>query len=154
MLRNEFSTALKDAMKAKDQRAVSTIRLIMAAVKDRDIAARSDGNAEGISDTEVMRVLQTMVKQRQESIQLYRQGGRDELAAQEEEEIGVINRFLPEPMSDEEIAQAVAAVIAETGASTLKDMGPTMAALRERYAGRMDFSKASGVLKQRLGGGK
>jgi len=152
MLRDEFSAALKEAMKAKDQRATSTIRLIMAAVKDRDIAARGDGNAEGIGDADVMRVLQTMVKQRQESIAMYEQGGRQELADQEAEEIEIIRRFLPEQMSDDEIAAAVAAVIAETGAATLKDMGPTMAALRERYTGRMDFGKASAVLKQRLGG--
>jgi len=152
MLRDEFSTALKDAMKAKDQRAVSTVRLIMAAVKDRDIAARGEGNAEGIGEEAVMRVLQTMIKQRQESILLYRQGGREDLAAQEEEEIGIIRRFLPEQMSDEETARAVEALVAETGAKTLKDMGPTMAALRERFAGRMDFGKASAALKQRLGG--
>jgi len=152
MLRDEFSTALKQAMKAKDQRATSTIRLIMAAVKDRDIAARSDGNAEGIDDADVMRVLQTMIKQRQESIQLYEQGGRYELAEQESDEIKIIRRFLPEQMSDSEIAAAVAAVLEETGGCTLKDMGPCMAALRERYAGRMDFGKASGVLKRRLAG--
>ena len=152
MLRDEFSTALKEAMKAKDQLATTTIRLIMAAVKDRDIAARGEGNAEGIGDADVMRVLQTMVKQRQESIAMYEQGGRQELADQEAEEIEIIRRFLPEQMDDDEIAAAVAAVIAETGAATLKDMGPTMAALRERYAGRMDFGKASAVLKQRLAG--
>ena len=152
MLRDEFSTELKVAMKAKEARATSTIRLIMAAVKDRDIAARGNGNAEGIPDDEVMRVLQTMVKQRQESIALYEQGGRQELADQEAEEIGIIRRFLPEQMSDDEIAAAVAALAEETGASTLKHMGPTMAALRERFAGRMEFGKASAALKQRLGG--
>lgn len=152
MLRDEFSAALKEAMKAKDQRATSTIRLIMAAVKDRDIAARGDGKAEGIGDSEVMRVLQTMVKQRQESIAMYQQGGRQELADQEAEEIEIIRRFLPEQMDEKEIAAAVQTVIEATGATTLKDMGPAMAALRERYAGRMDFGKASAVLKQRLGG--
>lgn len=152
MLRDEFSTALKGAMKGKDQRATSTIRLIMAAVKDRDIAARGNGNPDGIADDEVMRVLQTMIKQRQESIIMFEKGGRQELADQEAGEIDIIRGFLPEQMTDQAIADAVAALVAETGAATLKDMGPTMAALRERFAGRMDFGKASGVLKQHLGG--
>lgn len=152
MLRDEFSAALKGAMKGKDKRATSTIRLIMAAVKDRDIAARGNGNADGIADDEVMRVLQTMIKQRQESIVLYEKGDRQELADQESDEIGIIRRFLPEQMTDAEVADAVAALVAESGAATLKDMGPTMAALRERFAGRMDFGKASAALKQHLGG--
>ncbi len=152
MLRDEFSAALKGAMKGKDKRATSTIRLIMAAVKDRDIAARGNGNPDGIADDEVMRVLQTMIKQRQESIVMYEKGDRQELADQEADEIVIIRRFLPEQMSDADIADAVAALVAESGAATLKDMGPTMASLRERFAGRMDFGKASAVLKQRLGG--
>ena len=152
MLRDDFSAALKEAMKTKDQRAVSTIRLIMAAVKNRDIAARGAGNADGVPDDEVMRVLQTMIKQRQESITLYKQGRRDDLADQEAEEIDIIRRFLPQQMTGPEIEQAVAALIDETGASSLKDMGPAMAELRRRFAGRMDFGRASAVLKQRLGG--
>jgi uncharacterized protein YqeY len=152
MLRDEFSTALKGAMKGKDKRATSTIRLIMAAVKDRDIAARGNGNPDGIADDEVMRVLQTMIKQRQESIVMFEKGSRQELADQEADEIDIIRGFLPEQMTDQAIADAVAALVAETNAATLKDMGPTMAALRERFAGRMDFGKASGVLKQHLSG--
>jgi len=152
MLRDQFSAALKEAMKSKDQPAVSTVRLIMAAIKDRDIAARGDGNSDGIPDDEVMRVLQTMIKQRRESITLYQKGGREDLASQEAAEIDIIERFLPEQMDEAEIEQTVEKLIGETGASSLKDMGPSMALLRERYAGRMDFGKASAVLKKRLCG--
>jgi uncharacterized protein YqeY len=152
MLRDDINGALKDAMKAKNPRAVSTLRLILAAIKDRDIAARGDGNADGIDEEGVMRVLQTMVKQRQESIKLYEQGGRQDLVDQESEEVEIIRSFLPEPMTADEIAAAVAAAIEEQGASSIKDMGPTMALLRDRYAGRMDFGRASALLKERLAG--
>ena len=140
-------------MKAKRPRAVSTLRLILAAIKDRDIAARGDGDTDGISDDAVMKVLQTMIKQRQDSIKLYEQGGRPELAEQETEEIEIIRGFLPEQMSDEEIVEAVASVIDTLGAASLKDMGRSMGHLREHFAGRMDFGKASALLKERLGGG-
>lgn len=153
MLRDDINQALKDAMKAKDARAVSTLRLILAAIKDRDIAARGEGNAEGIGDAEVMKVLETMVKQRRESIALYAKGGRQDLVEQETAEIGIIQRFLPEQMSEDEIAAAVEGAVAELGAVSLKDMGRTMAYLRERYAGRMDFAKAGALLKARLGAG-
>jgi uncharacterized protein YqeY len=149
-LRTRLNDALKSAMKAKDARAVSTVRLILAALKDRDIAARSKGNHEGIDDAEILQMLQTMVKQREESIALYEKGGRLELAQQEQEEIDIIRSYLPKQLSDEEIARAVKEVVAELGAANLKDMGRTMAALRERYAGQMDFAKASGVLKAQL----
>ncbi|HVO16529.1 MAG TPA: GatB/YqeY domain-containing protein [Alphaproteobacteria bacterium] len=149
-LRTRLNDALKSAMKAKDARAVSTVRLILAALKDRDIAARSKGNHEGIDDAEILQMLQTMVKQREESIALYEKGGRLELAQQEQEEIDIIRGYLPKQLSDEEIARAVKEVVAELGAANLKDMGRTMAALRERYAGQMDFAKASGVLKAQL----
>jgi uncharacterized protein YqeY len=149
-LRTRLNDALKSSMKAKDQRAVSTVRLILAALKDRDIAARSKGNHEGIDDAEILQMLQTMVKQREESISLYEKGGRLELAQQEQEEIDIIRGYLPTQLSDAEIAQAVNAVVDELGAKNLKDMGRTMAALRERYAGQMDFAKASGVLKAQL----
>lgn len=152
MLRDDISMALKDAMKSKDKISTATLRLILAAIKDRDIAARTDGNPDGIGDDEVMKVLQTMVKQRQESIKMYEQGGRQELADQEAQEIEIIRAFLPAQMSDEEIEAAVNDLIAETGASSLKDMGPSMAALRERYAGSMDFGKASAILKKALAG--
>ena len=150
MLRKRLNDALKAAMLAKETRAISTIRLILAALKDRDIAARPKGLAAGIPDDEILQLLQAMVKQRRESIELYRQGGRPELAQQEEEEIAIIDRFLPAQMGEAEMAEAVAATIAEIGAAGIKDMGRTMAALKERFAGRMDFAKASAVVKQRL----
>lgn len=150
MLRPQVSEQLKDAMRAKDERAVSTLRLISAAIKDRDIAARSDGITDGVSDDEILQLLQKMIRQRQESIKMYEEGGRLELAQQEREEIEIIERFLPQQLSKEEITATVDQVIAETGASGMKDMGPLMAALRKRYAGVMDFGKASAVAKQRL----
>jgi uncharacterized protein len=151
MLREAFSERLKQAMRAKESRTVSTVRLIMAALKDRDIAARGTGNTEGIPEPEILRLLQGMVKQRRESIALYRQGNRPELAQQEEEEIAVIDSFLPQQMSDEEIAAAVKAAITDTGAAAIKDMGKVMAALRERHAGVIDMARAGPVVKQLLG---
>jgi uncharacterized protein YqeY len=149
-LRTRLADALKTAMKAKDVRAVSTVRLILAALKDRDIAARGKGNHDGIDDAEVLQMLQTMVKQREESISLYEKGGRLELAQQEQEEIDIIRGYLPKQLAEAEIAQAVKDIVAELGATNLKDMGRTMAALRERYAGQMDFAKASSALKAQL----
>ena len=150
-MRQRLNEALKVALKAKDQRAVSTLRLILAALKDRDIALRTKGGGdEGIDEAEILKMLQTMIKQRREAIELYEQGGRLDLAEQEGEEIKVIERFLPKQMSEEEIAGAVGEVIAETGASGIKDMGGVMSELRQRYAGQMDFAKASQVVKQRL----
>ncbi|WP_448203273.1 GatB/YqeY domain-containing protein [Azospirillum sp. sgz302134] len=153
MLRTRLNDALKDAMRAKNQRAVSTVRLILAALKDRDIAARSRGVMDGIDETEMLSMLQSMIKQRGESIKMYEQGGRQELADQEREEIAVIEGFLPTQMSDEEVAAAVKAVAAEVGAASVKDMGKVMAELKARYAGQMDFAKVSGVVKQQLSGG-
>jgi uncharacterized protein len=150
MLREAFSERLKQAMRARESRTVSTVRLIMAALKDRDIAARGTGNTEGIADPEILRLLQGMVKQRRESIALYRQGNRPELAQQEEEEIAVIESFLPQQMSDAEIAAAVKAAIADTGAAAIKDMGKVMAVLRERHAGTIDMARAGPVVKQLL----
>jgi len=152
MLRSQVSEQLKDAMRAKDERAVSTLRLISAAIKDRDIAARSDGITDGVSDDDIMQLLQKMIKQRQESIKLYEEGGRLELAQQEGEEIDIIERFLPKQLSEAEVTAAVDATIADLGSTGMKDMGPLMAALRERYAGVMDFGKASAVAKARLMG--
>jgi uncharacterized protein len=151
MLREAFTERLKTAMLGRDARTVSTVRLILAGLKDRDIAARGGGNQEGVSESEIQRLLQTMVKQRRESITLYRQGNRPELAQQEEEEIAVIESFLPKQMGDEEIAAAVRAAIAETGASGIKDMGKVMGVLRERHAGIIDMGRAGAVVKQRLG---
>jgi hypothetical protein len=150
MLRQRLNDALKDTLKAKDQIGVATVRLILAALKDRDIAARGKGNKEGISEDEILGLLQSMIKQRQESIALYEKGGRCELAEQERGEIAVIERFLPKQMGEAEMVQAVREAISETGAQTLKDMGKIMAALKSRYAGQMDFAKASALVKQTL----
>jgi uncharacterized protein YqeY len=151
MLREAFTERLKTAMRAKDSRTVSTVRLILAGLKDRDIAARGSGNQEGISESEIQRMLQSMVKQRRESIALYLQGNRPELARQEEEEIAIIENFLPKQMSDNEIAEAVDAAIAETGAAGIKDMGKVMGVLRERHAGVIDMARAGAVVKRLLG---
>ena len=153
MLRDSFAERLKQAMRARDGRTVSTVRLIMAALKDRDIAARGSGNPAGIPDPEILRLLQGMVKQRRESIVLYRQGKRADLAAQEEAEIAVIESFMPRQMSEDEIAGAAKAAIAETGAAGGKDMGKVMAVLRERHAGVLDMARAGAVVKQLLGSG-
>lgn len=151
MMRQQLNDALKAAMLGKDARTVSTVRLILAALKDRDIAARPRGLTDGIPDDEVLALLQAMVKQRRESIALYKQGGRQDLVDQESQEIAVIERFLPAQMSEAETAEAVGGVLAEIGAEGLKDMGRCMAVLKERFAGRMDFTKASAVVKSRLG---
>jgi uncharacterized protein len=151
MLREAFSERLKAAMRAKDARTLSTVRLVIAGLKDRDIAARGAGNPGGIADAEILRMLQGMVKQRRESIALYRQGNRPELAEQEEAEIAVIESFLPRQMSDDEIAAAAKAAIADTGAAGPRDMGRVMAALRERHAGVIDLARAGAAVKQLLG---
>ena len=150
MLRTRLSDALKIAMKGKDAPTVSTLRLILAAIKDRDIAARAKGNKDGVTDDEVLSLLQSMIKQRHESISLYEKGGRMELAHREAEEIAVIEEFLPEQMGDEEMVAVITAVIGDVGATSLKDMGKAMAALKENHAGTMDFSKASAMVKERL----
>ena len=151
MLREAFTERLKSAMRAKDTRALSAVRLILAGLKERDVAARSSGNQEGIADPEILRLLQGMIKQRRESIALYQQGNRPELAQQEEEEIAVIETFLPRQMSDAETTAAVQAAIADVGAAGVKDMGKVMAALRERHAGVIDLARAGAVVKRLLG---
>ena len=150
MLREQISAALKDAIKSKDTCATATLRLINAATKDRDIAARDKGNQEGISDDEILSLLQSMIKQRNESAAAYEKGNRQDLADAEREEIKVIQRFLPEQLSDDEVADADDAVIQETGADCIKDMGKCMGALKQKFAGRMDFSKASALVKEKL----
>ena len=150
MLRDRLNEALKEATLAKDTCATATIRLILAALKDRDIAVRSKDNSDAIDDDDILRLLQTMVKQRRESIEMYRKGNRDDLADRESREIEVIQRFLPEQMGDASVTEAVEQVISDVGARGLKEMGKVMSALRERYAGRMDFAKASAVAKQKL----
>ena len=150
MLRERLREELKLATLARDQHKLSTLRLILAALKDRDIAARGNGHTDGVSDDEILQLLTKMVKQRRDSIRLYEQGGRIDLAGREAEEIAIIETFLPRQLDDDEIAAAIAEVIAHVGAKGLKDMGPTMAALKGRYAGRMDFAKAGRLVKQRL----
>jgi len=150
MLRQRLNDALKEAMKARDLRTVSTIRLVLAQLKDRDIAARPGGNTGGIAEGEIVEMLGKMVKQRQESIVLYKQGNRPDLVQHEEEEIAIIERFMPKQLDGEESAAAIDAALAETGAQSLKDMGRVMALLKERFAGRLDFAKAGALVKQRL----
>jgi uncharacterized protein YqeY len=151
MLRQRLNDELKAAMKSRDQRATSTLRLILAALKDRDIAARPRGITDGVDETEIIDMLQKMVRQRQESIELYKKGNRPELVEQEQGEITMIERFLPQKMSETETAMAIESAIKELGAASIKDMGKVMAALKERYAGRMDFAKVGAQVKQKLG---
>ena len=151
MLRERLDSALKEGLKAKDKCTVSTVRLILAAVKERDIAARGkSGDETHVDDNEIQALLQTMVKQRRESIEMYDKGGRTDLADREAREIGVIERFLPKQMDEDAIKDAVEVIIAETGASGLKEMGMVMAALRERHPGAMDFGKAGAMAKAAL----
>ncbi|MBB4347260.1 MULTISPECIES: GatB/YqeY domain-containing protein [Rhizobiaceae] len=149
MMREKLTESMKEAMKAKDSRRLSTVRLIQSAVKDRDIANRGVGK-DAATDDEILQILQKMVKQREESAKIYQDAGRAELASQEREEIDVLKTFMPEQLSDEKVGEIVAAVVAEIGAAGMKDMGKVMAILRERYAGQMDFAKASGVIKAKL----
>ena len=151
MLRERLSDALKTAMKAKEQRAVSTLRLILAALKDRDLAARASGNTDSINDEQIFELLTKMIRQRHESIKLYEQGGRVDLAQREAEEIDIVTSFLPRQLDDVEVDEAVREAIADIGATGLKDMGRAMAALKTRYAGRMDFAKASALVRKQLG---
>jgi len=153
MLRERLNDRLRSAMKGREKRAVSTVRLILTAIKDRDIAARGKGDGDEISDQDILQVLQTMVRQRHESITLYEQGGRLELAEQEADEIEIIESFLPERLDEAATEEAIRSVVGEIGASSIKDMGRTMAILRERYAGQIDFAKASAVVKQQLSAG-
>ncbi|ANM11534.1 GatB/YqeY domain-containing protein [Rhizobium redzepovicii] len=149
MLRDQLATQLKEAMKAKNAERLSTVRLIQAAVKDRDIANRGTGK-EQASDDEILQILAKMVKQRDESAKIYEENSRPELAAKERAEITVIQDFMPKQLSDSEVRANVSAIIAETGAAGAKDMGKVMAALKERYAGQMDFAKASATVKELL----
>lgn len=148
-MREQINEALKTAIKAQDKRRMSTLRLVNAAIKDRDIAARSH-DKKSVSDAEVLDILAKMVKQRLESIKTYTEGGRPELAQQEQEEIDIITTFMPKQLSEDEIRNAVIELMDEVGCAGLKDMGKTMGALKERYAGRMDFSKANKVVKDQL----
>src|SRR5690348_600970 len=150
MLRDDINTAVKEAMKAKDERKLSTLRMVNSTIKNADIAARGEGKPP-LSDADLLAVLQKMIKQRQEAVELYDKGGRAELAAQEREEIAVISAYLPKQMSEDEVRSAIAAAVTETGAAGIKDMGKVIAALKAKYAGQMDFAKASGLVKTALG---
>ena len=149
-MRDRITEAMKQALKAKDQAALGTMRLIMAALKDRDIAARGNGNQDGISDDDILSMLQTMIKQRNESAKMYRDGDRIELAEAEEAEIAIIQSFLPAQLDETEMNEAIKATIAETGASSVKDMGQVMASLKANFAGQMDFSAVSQMVKSIL----
>lgn len=149
MLRARLTTEMKEAMKAGDKERLATVRMIQAALKDRDIEARGNGK-DPISDDEILSLLQKMIKQRTESANVYEQGGRPELAANERAEIAIIESFLPQQMDEAETQAAIDAAIAETGAAGPKDMGKVIAALKGAYAGRMDFGKASGLVKTAL----
>lgn len=149
MLREQISQALTAALKARDTTRTSTLRLILAAVKDRDIANRTAGK-EAVTDEELLGILSKMIKQREESAKIYEDAGRTELASGERQEIEIIAGFLPKQLSDDEVQAACAAVIQELGAAGLRDMGKCMAVLKERFPGQMDFAKASGILKSLL----
>ena len=150
MLREEIKLKLNEALKNKDKKCTSTLRLVLAAMKDRDIAARSKGNNTGISEDEIKLLLQTMIKQRKESSQIYEKAGRDDLLKAEKEEIKIISNFLPKQMSEEEIIVAIDLVIDETKSKSIKDMGNIMSNLKEKYAGRCDFSIVSKLARERL----
>ena len=149
-MRENIATAMKQALKDKDQAALGTMRLIMAALKDRDIAARGNGNPDGISDDDILGLLQTMIKQRAESAKMYRDGDRPELADAEEAEIAVIKCFLPAQLDDKEMQAAIANAFDQIGASSVKDMGQVMSFLKRNYSGQMDFSAASQEVKTAL----
>lgn len=150
MLRNSLNEALKTALKSQEKCEISTLRLILAALKDRDIAARGDGEGEGIGEDEILEMLNKMVRQRRDSAEVYRGNGRPELADKEEREIEVVRRFLPRPLNDDEMQGAIGDVIGELEARTIEDMGKVMGTLKQRFAGRMDFGKASALVKEQL----
>jgi uncharacterized protein len=149
VLRDDINKALTEAMKAKNERAVSTLRMVNSALKNADIEARGSGKPQ-LGDAEVLSLLQKMIKQRQESVELYKKGNRADLVKQEEEEIAIISGYLPKQMSDAEMGAAIDAAIKETGAAGMKDMGKVIGALRAKYAGQMDMGKASGAVKAKL----
>ena len=149
-LREQFNDSLKEAMKAKDQKRLGTLRLINAAIKDRDIAARTETSRDLLSDDDLLGLLAKMIKQREDSIAAYEAGNRPELAKAEREEIDIIRGYMPKQMGADEMKAAFAKVIAETGAAQMKDMGKVMGALKERFAGQMDFGKASAAVKEAL----
>lgn len=151
MLRQTITDSLKNAMKARDERTTSAFRMILAGLKERDIEARAKGNKDGIGDAEIMAMLQNMIKQRRDSVDMYVKGGRTDLADKENAEIAILQKLLPQQMDDAALAKVVKDLVAELGATSVKDMGKVMAALKERHAGSVDMAKAGGVVKQHLG---
>ena len=151
MLRDDINNAVKEAMKAKNERKLSTLRMVNSTIKNADIEARGQGKPP-LPDADLLGVLQKMIKQRQEAVELYDKGGRAELAAQEREEIAIISAYLPKQMSEDDVKAAITAAIAETNAAGMKDMGKVIGVLRGKYAGQMDFGKASGIVKGKLAG--
>ncbi|RMF40618.1 MAG: GatB/YqeY domain-containing protein [Alphaproteobacteria bacterium] len=150
-MREKLQKAMKEAMLAGNRHRLSTIRLIQAAIKDRDIAARGEEGSEGVSDAEILAILDKMIRQRRDSIRLYEEAGRLELAEQEREEIAIIEEFMPRRLSDDETRKAVEEAIGEVKAHSIRDMGKVMGVLKSRYRGQMDFSKAGAAVKQALG---
>ena len=148
--REEFNAALKESLKRKDQATTSTIRLILAALKDRDISVRSEGQADGIEDDEILSMLQSMIKQRKESAKIYAEAERFELAEQEEKEIAIIKSFLPAQLNEEQLQKEIATIIKDVGAEGIKDMGKVMNELRTRFAGQVDMGKAGSIVKEKL----
>ena len=149
MLRDDINNALKEAMKAKNERAVSTLRMVNSSLKNADIEARGQSKPP-LTDAELLGLLQKMIKQRQESVELYQKGGRADLVKQEQEEIAIISGYLPKQMSEAEMAAAIETAIKDIGAAGMKDMGKVIGALRSKYAGQMDMAKASGMVKAKL----
>lgn len=149
--RAEFNEALKASLKNKDAAMTGTVRLIMAALKDRDISARGAGKADGIEESEILSMLQGMIKQRQESAKMYADAGREDLATKEESEIKIIQGFLPKQMDEAELVAVIEGLVKETGAAGIKDMGKVMNALKAKYAGQADMAKAGAIVKQKLG---
>ena len=150
MLRDNLNDALKVALKAQDKASLGTIRLILASIKDQDISVRGDGNSDGVSDAQILSLLQTMMKQRNESIRLYEDGGRHDLADQEKNEITVIQRFMPQQLDYEEVESAIKDAIHKIGAKSIKDMGKVMGVLKAKYTGQLDFGKVGGMVKAQL----
>ena len=150
-MRTKLAKALKEAIKAKDSGRLSTLRLINAAIKDREIALRGDDSLEGVTDGEILAILAKMIKQRQDSITAYEEAGRLELAEGERSEIEIIKEFLPKQMNDDEVKNAISETIQKTGAESIRDMGKVMASLKSEFAGQMDFGKVGGMVKEHLG---
>jgi uncharacterized protein YqeY len=151
MLRQTITDSLKNAMKARDERTTSAFRMILAGMKERDIEARAKGNKDGIGDAEIMAMLQNMIKQRRDSVDMFVKGGRTDLADKENAEIAILQGLLPQQLDDAAMAKVVKELVAELGATSVKDMGKVMAALKERHAGSIDMAKAGAVVKQNLG---